>query len=251
MTKPQALPFLVPFAAWFWATRSGWRRGGAGCGLVGARRDRAVLWLPFIPAGGPRDYLGNLAEYQGDIFNVLSLRAWNPGGSSRRLLAGGGVRRRRRAVLGPVTLRHVGYLVTGVLELVVVLGDPARRRRRGRSSSAWRRRSSSSSSFLTTMHERYAYAALVFLVLLLPERRALAGCGSPSASSFTLNLLAAVPPTPADRRAAAGRGALGIAGSLAMIAIAVLTLPSADGRSPATTLSRAGRLRREPATQPA
>ena len=36
-----------------------------------------VLWLPFIPEGGPANYLGNLATYQNEIFNVLSLRAWN------------------------------------------------------------------------------------------------------------------------------------------------------------------------------
>ena len=49
MTKPQALPFLVPFAAWFVA-RDGWL-GAVRAGLVGAAVI-ALLWLPFLAAGG-------------------------------------------------------------------------------------------------------------------------------------------------------------------------------------------------------
>ena len=86
MTKPQAIPFIIPFAAWFWATGYGREALEAGSaagswsslrtGLIGVAVV-FVLWLPFIPAGGPANYLNNLATYQGDIFNVLSLRAWN------------------------------------------------------------------------------------------------------------------------------------------------------------------------------
>jgi hypothetical protein len=68
MTKPQALPFLLPFAAWFWA-QGGWRElaraAAIGLGVI------VVLWLPFAAAGGPGDYLRNLAVYQNDIFSIL------------------------------------------------------------------------------------------------------------------------------------------------------------------------------------
>jgi len=74
MTKPQALPFVLPFAAWFWA-HGGWREiartAAVGLAVI------VVIWLPFIPAGGPLNYLGNLAEYQNSIFPILSLNAWN------------------------------------------------------------------------------------------------------------------------------------------------------------------------------
>ena len=86
------------------------------------------------------------------------------------------------------------------------------------------------------MHERYAYAALVFLALLLPER---AGRWLSLAFGvvFTLNLLAAVPPTPGIGAALPVDGLLGVAGSMAMLAIAgalllMLTLrPRSDART--------------------
>ena len=49
--------------------------------------------------------------------------------------------------------------------------------------------------FLTAMHERYSYGALVFLMLLLPDRR-MRWLGLGFGIVFTLNVLAAVPPTP-------------------------------------------------------
>ena len=61
------------------------------------------------------------------------------------------------------------------------------------------------------MHERYAYGALIFLMLLLVERpvRALA---IGFAIVFTLNLLAAVPPTPAIGELLPVDGALSVGG---------------------------------------
>ena len=63
MTKPQALPFLLPFAAWFWAPRRAGaeivRTAAIGLAVI------VVVWLPFIAAGGPADYLqqpGRLPE---------------------------------------------------------------------------------------------------------------------------------------------------------------------------------------------
>ncbi len=70
------------------------------------------------------------------------------------------------------------------------------------------------------MHERYAYGALIFLMLLLVERP-LRGLAVAFAVVFTLNLLAAVPPTPAIGELLPVSGALGIAGSVAMIAVAL------------------------------
>jgi hypothetical protein len=72
--------------------------------------------------------------------------------------------------------------------------------------------------FLTTMHERYAYGAVIFLMLLVPDRRfrwlALA-----LGIVFTLNLLAAIPPTPAIAELIPIGGLMGLLGSVAMLSI--------------------------------
>jgi hypothetical protein len=71
---------------------------------------------------------------------------------------------------------------------------------------------------LTTMHERYAFGVLAFLPLAFPDRRALA-LSIAFGVVFTLNLLAAAPPTPEIGAALPVGGPLGIAGSIAMLAI--------------------------------
>ena len=113
----------------------------------------------------------------------------------------------RIGFLGPLTFRDVGFLATAAGELAVfvaVLRSPSPRTLAlGITAAAL-----VAFSLLTTMHERYAYAALVFLALLIPERRFLA-IWIAFGVVFTLNLLAAVPPTAVDRRAAAGRGTAG------------------------------------------
>ena len=179
MTKPQALPFLLPFAAWFWAT-GGCReivRAAAAIGLAVI----VVLWLPFIPAGGPADYLTTLAEYQSDIFPILSLRAWNLWWLVQEVAAGGEFVADDVAFLGPLTLRHVGYVITGVLSVLVAIAivrDPRPRTLiLGLAASTWSR-----SAFLTQMHERYAYGALVLPDAAARQARTCAGSGSPSAS---------------------------------------------------------------------
>ncbi|MFN8629670.1 MAG: glycosyltransferase 87 family protein [Chloroflexota bacterium] len=86
MTKPQALPLAVPFAAWFLAT--GGVRGAARAAGIGAVVV-LVAWLPFLAAGGPLNYLRNLGDYQDAIFSVLSLRAWNPWWLLQEFGAGG------------------------------------------------------------------------------------------------------------------------------------------------------------------
>jgi ALG6, ALG8 glycosyltransferase family len=229
MTKPQVLPFLVPFAAWFWAT-GGWR-GFLRAALIGGAVI-VVLWLPFIPAGGPFHYLDNLAQYQGTLFNILSLRAWNLWWWVQTLFAGGGFVADDVAFLGPVTLRYIGLGLAGVLELAVavaVLRDPRPRTLiLGLASAAL-----VAFCFLTTMHERYAYGALVFLMLLIPEAR-VRWLGVVFGIVFTLNLLAAVPPTPLIGEVLPAGSWLGILGSIAMIGIcgAALWLLWTSRRSP-------------------
>ncbi len=116
MTKPQALPFIVPFAAWFLATQ-GVR--GALKGALVAIVVSVLAWAPFIAANGPLNYLGNLREYQDGVFSVLSLRAWNPWWIVQVLGAGGDFVADSTAVLGPLTFRQVGFGVAGLLGLLV------------------------------------------------------------------------------------------------------------------------------------
>jgi hypothetical protein len=233
MTKPQAIPFLVPFAAWFWAR--GGPRGFVTAAAVGLGVI-VLVWLPFIPAGGPANYLRNLAEYQGDIFAILSLRAWNLWWLVQEAFAGGQFVADDTAILGPITFRQIGYALTALFEVVIFLAVLRDARPRtlilGLAASTL-----VAFCFLTSMHERYAYGALIFLMLLLVERplRALAIA---FAIVFTLNLLAAVPPTPTIGAWLPVSGALGVAGSIAMIAIAVrclwLLVSPARSAAPAT-----------------
>jgi hypothetical protein len=214
MTKPQALPFLVPFGAWFLA-RDGWR-GAARAALVGVAVI-GVLWLPFIAAGGVQAYARTLTTYQGDIFAILSLRAWNLWWLVQELFAGGQFVADNNTILGPITLRHVGYGLAFLGELAVFVWVY---RARSPRALAYGLAAAVLVAFclLTTMHERYAYGALAFLVLALPDRRAV-WLAVAFGIVFTLNLLAAVPPTPEIGEALPVSGPLGIAGSVGMLAI--------------------------------
>jgi Gpi18-like mannosyltransferase len=214
MTKPQALPFLVPFAAWFLA-RDGWR-GAIRAGIVGAATI-AVLWLPFVAAGGIAGYARNLAEYQGDIFSFLSLRAWNLWWLVQDWLAPGQFVGDTNAAFGPITFRTLGYLLALAAELAVfaaVLRRPSPRTLALGLAAAVL----VAFALLTTMHERYAFGALVFLVLAFPDRRA-AALAVAFGVVFTLNLLAAIPPTPGIDATLDVGGPLGIIGSIALLAI--------------------------------
>ena len=221
-TKPQAIPFIIPFAAWFWATgygRSG-ARGGVTelvrTGLIGAA-TLVVVWLPFIPAGGPGDYLVNLSTYQGEIFNVLSLRAWNVWWLVQEAAAGGQFIRDDVAFAGPLTFRHIGFAITGVLSLIIALAVARDPRPRtlilGLTASVL-----TFFVFMTQMHERYAYAALIFLVLLLAERRA-RWAWAALGVSMSFNLVAAIPPDPRIGALFPVAGVLGIAGSVASLVL--------------------------------
>jgi hypothetical protein len=214
MTKPQALPFLVPFGAWILA-RDGWH-GALKAALVGAAVV-AALWLPFLAAGGVQAYAGNLTSYQSDIFAILSLRAWNVWWLVQELLAGGQFVSDKTAILGPITFRHLGYGLALLGELAVFAYVY---RARSPRALAWGLVAAALVAFclLTTMHERYAFGALAFLVLAFPDRRA-AWLALAFGVVFTLNLLAAVPPTPEIGAALPVSGPLGNAGSIAMLGI--------------------------------
>jgi hypothetical protein len=249
MTKPQALPFAVPFAAWFLA-RDGWA-GAVRAAAVGAAVV-VVLWLPFLPAGGVGGYARNLAMYQGDVFAILSLRAWNLWWLVQGMLGGGSFVGDQAAILGPVTFRQIGYAMALMGELIVfALVYRARAPRAlalGLAASVL-----VAFCLLTTMHERYAYGVLVFLPLAFPDRRVLALTVA-FGVAFTLNVLAAIPPTPTIGASLPIGGPMGDIGSLAMLAILGATvellrheatpLPSPTGETavapdPAHALERA------------
>ncbi len=224
MTKPQAIAFVVPFAAWFWAT-GGWR-GVARAAVLGAV-TAAVLWIPFLPTG-PLGYLRNLGTYQNEIFNVLSLRAWNPWWILQVVAAGGDFIRDDVPIMGPFTLRHVGYLVTALLSVLIGLAIVRDARPRtfvlGVVASVL-----TIFTWMTQMHERYAYAALVVVLLLIPDR-AIRWFAAILAVVFTLNLFAAVPATSELEAALPVAGVLGIVGSLIVLALSVVSVLWLRGR---------------------
>jgi Gpi18-like mannosyltransferase len=232
LTKPQALPFLLPFAAWFLAR--GGVRGLLRAGAIGAA-VALVIWLPFLAAGGPIRYLQNLGEYQNDIFSVMSLRAWNFWWIVQQVGGGGEFVSDRVAILGPLSFRLLGFAVTGLLALYVAVRiwrDPTPRTLvLGLTATTL-----VAFTFLTTMHERYAYGAIVFLMLLIPEAR-VRWLGLAFGIVFTVNLVAAIPATDDLARLLTVWGLLGLAGSIAMVAITIATLyelqrPSAKTAAP-------------------
>ena len=227
MTKPQALPFVVPFAAWYLA-RFG-VVGAARYAVIGAATS-VLVWLPFLAAGGLVAYARNLAEYQGDIFAVLSLRAWNPWWLVQESTGAGEFISDAAVVAGPLTLKALGYLAALLLELIVFLAVLRAPTARGLALGL---AAATLVAFtaLTTMHERYAYGAIVFLALLLPDRRVLVLWIAFSVV-FTLNLLAAIPPTPAIGELLPVFGPLGVVGSLVMTACAAaaVALVMGEGR---------------------
>jgi hypothetical protein len=188
MTKPQALPFLVPFAAWFLATQG--VRGSLKGALVFAA-VAAISWLPFIPANGPLNYLGNLRDYQDGVFSVLSLRAWNPWWIVQVVGAGGDFVADGTAVLGPLTFRDIGYAFAGVLALVVFAGVYRRPSPQGLALGL-AAITLVAFTALTTMHERYAYPAFVFL-LMAANGRVLAVAWVVFSVAFLANLVFAAP----------------------------------------------------------
>jgi hypothetical protein len=219
LTKPQALPFLVPFAAWFLA------RGGP-LGLLRAAAIGAgvafVLWLPFLASGGLMDYLGNLGDYQNDVYSVLSLKAWNFWWIIQDLAPVDEFVSDRVPIVGPITFRIVGFGIFALLSLFIgwrIWRNPQPRTLvLGLAASTV-----VAFTFLTTMHERYAYGALLFLILLIPEAR-LRWLGVAVGVVFTLNLVAAVPATSELGQLLPMWSPLSLVGSVVMVALAVILL---------------------------
>jgi Gpi18-like mannosyltransferase len=216
MTKPQALPLLIPFAAWFLA-RYGWRRS-VGFGLLGAATI-IVLWLPFVAAGGPASYVRNVSEYQSGVFGVLSLRAWNPWWLFQEAYGRQEFISDSAVIAGPITLRVIGYALALITEGIVFVAVLRRPTPAGLGIGL---AAATVAAFvtLTAMHERYAYAALVFLPLAFSDRRVLA-VWLAFGAVFTLNMVAAIPPTPDFQALVPIFGPFGVAGSLALTAIAI------------------------------
>ena len=118
MTKPQALPLLVPFAAWFLGSVG--LRGTLRAALIGAV-VAVLVWLPFLAAGGPVNYLDNLRDVperhlQRPVAPGVEPVVDPPGGRAAAFVSD------TTAVLGPLTFRYLGFIVTGLLALVVFLG---------------------------------------------------------------------------------------------------------------------------------
>jgi Gpi18-like mannosyltransferase len=219
MAKPQAAAFVPPFAAWMVA-RHGWRRGAKIGLVVGA--TAAILWLPFLADGGPAAYLRTLGRVQTEIFAFLSLRAWNPWWIVQASLGGGDFVGDGGAILGPLSSRIVGYVLVAIIEMAVVrmvFRSPTNRTLLlGLAASVL-----VCFELLTSVHERYAYGAIIFLAPLIRDRRALATWLALT-GVMTLNVLAAVPPTPEIGAVLPIGGLLGIAGSIAMIGLTGATL---------------------------
>jgi Gpi18-like mannosyltransferase len=221
LTKPQAIPFVVPFAAWFWAAggiREVARAAAIGLAVV------VVLWLPFLAAGGPLDYVDNLRAYSSGVFAILSVRAWNPWWLVQEVAAGGDFIRDDVAFLGPITLRHIGYAATAFLSVAIGLAI-IRHPRRDRLAVGLAASVLTFFTFMTQIHERYAYAAVVFLLVLMYDRRAYV-LWLVLGVVLTLNLLSAAPANALIQRTLPHSGPVSIVGSIVLTActIAVLAL---------------------------
>ena len=186
MTKPQALPLALPFIAF--AFGRGGVRGLVTPGLT-ALLTVAALWAPFVAAGGPARYLEHLRAY-GELFAVLSLRAWNPWWLVQLPFGIEQYVGDTNALAGPVTFRVVGIVVAVLLGAAIAAWVA---RRPTATALAWGLVAVSLAAFcaLTTMHERYLYPAVMLLPLLWPDRRAVALWAVLSVAFF-LNLVASV-----------------------------------------------------------
>jgi Gpi18-like mannosyltransferase len=218
-TKPQAIPLIAPFAAYAVA-RLGPRRA-----LIPAAVAAATLlatWLPFIPNGGPARYLGTIVDLQNGGLAILSLRAWNPWWVLQSLGVGDGLLSDATPILGPLTPRLLGYVSAGlglVAVFFLVLRNPTPRGLLlGIAASVL-----VAFCLLTAMHERYSFAAVVFLALLLADRRS-AAAWVVLAVAVSVNLIAARPPTGLPGSWIPVGGPVGIAGSLAITAVAAACL---------------------------
>ena len=221
MTKPQALFLAVPFVAWMLGR---WHvRRGVGVVFL-ASLVAAGTWLPFVPWGGLSDYLRGVGSLQNGLFSLLSVEAWNFWWLIQGGVAGGGFVSDSTAILGPLTPRMIGLIMTFVAEALIALAM-IRKPTKDRLLLGLAAATLVSFCLMTTMHERYAYAALVFLAPLL-ARTAVRVAWAILAVTVTLNIVAAAPPNQHAGSLIPLFGPIGAAGSAAMIVatIVVLTL---------------------------
>ena len=228
MTKPQALPFLVPFAAYALG-RYGWRRAAL-LGVV-AGAVAAATWLPFVADGGPSRYLAGLGQSQDGAFAVLSLRTWNAWWLVQEPAAGGEFLVDTGRLLGPVTPRLLGYALAGLGELVVFLAVLRRPTRDGLLLGL-AAAVLVAFCFLTTMHERYSYGAVIFLAAAMSGRLR-AAAWAVLAVVATANVIAAVPPSTVPGSLIPLGGPVGIAGSLAVLGVCAAVIADLRGHETA------------------
>jgi Gpi18-like mannosyltransferase len=217
MTKPQALPIAVPFAAFYLA-----RLGPAGLARMAAvgAITIVVLWLPFVADGGPSRYLANLAAYQGDDFAVLSLRAWNPWWILQQSPTRGPFLSDLGPLVGPITPRLIGFALAGLLSIPVLLAtyrSPTQRTLLLAIATSVL----VAYTALTTMHERYIYAAVIFLIPLLPELR-LRLVWIALAALATASILATAPAFPEIRLVFSNESPTSYAWAIAGLAIFIV-----------------------------
>ncbi|HEY8239473.1 MAG TPA: glycosyltransferase 87 family protein, partial [Candidatus Limnocylindrales bacterium] len=116
LTKPQALALALPFAAWYLATYD--RRTVIRAGMT-AVVVAIALWLPFLQWDGPSKYLGWLAYYHDERFDVISMRAWNVWWIVQRNILHVSWVPDEDSLVGPLTYRMAGYLITVALAALV------------------------------------------------------------------------------------------------------------------------------------
>jgi Gpi18-like mannosyltransferase len=230
MTKPQAIPFVLPFAAWFWATggiRELARAAAIGLAVI------VVLWLPFIPYGGPAGYLETVQGYSTGVFAILSLRAWNPWWIVQELAAGGLFVNDNQAILGPLTFRQIGYVATasvaGLIALAIVRDPRPERLVVGLAASVM-----TFFTFMTQMHERYSYAAVLLVLVLFYERR-IRLVWEVLGFVVMLNFFSAIPPNAAVGQVIPGHGPVTIIGSLVLTGCTLYLVHMATRREPTTS----------------
>lgn len=211
MTKPQALFLAAPFAGYA-VGRWGVRRAAL-VGLV-AMAVALLTWLPFVPYGGVADYLRNLDYYQNNQYPVLSMRAWNPWWLVQVAFAGDRLVLNSTPVLGPLTPRDLGYIATALGEILVFVAV-LRRATTERLFLGLAAATLAAFCLMTTMHERYAYASLVFLAPLLGRRPVQIVWGI-LAVAVSLNIVAGAPPGQIGPIIPLS-GPVGTLGSIAMI----------------------------------
>jgi hypothetical protein len=216
MTKPQALFLAAPFAGYA-IGRWGVRRATL-VGLV-AVAVAMLTWLPFVPYGGIADYLRSLDYYQNGQYPILSVRAWNPWWLVQVAFAGNQFVLDSTPVLGPLTPRVLGILATVVAEVLVIVAL-LRRATPDRLCVGLAAATLAAFCLMTSMHERYAFAALVFLAPLLDRRPVQVAWGI-LAVAVSLNVFAGAPPDQIGPIIPVA-GPIGTAGSAAMILSALI-----------------------------